>query len=304
MRISSHTAIAALAAIGLNLTPGLAQAEFNRAMTDPAPTQSRVLAAEIASFRDGAESVRPLSDEINARVDEVRVSSGALVANTSAHEDRLSAARSEGVIIAMTHPGEMVEAQLNGMLVAYEVIDARVRLDPGAAPDPVPAKTLPSPAILNVLIDDRLGLPRGEAGLAGYERMMAAWADLGPSPAPAPIRTPEQEVRLLSALEQSPEMKRFFSEDLLQMSARERADRLRDLVEENPELERFVHGAVLEGSDLTRERTADTGPGLSVERVARFSDLIEENPRARQFFHETILAKVDAYRAETTDLSP
>jgi hypothetical protein len=87
------------------------------------------------------------------------------------------------------------------------------------------------------------------------------------------------------------------------MSARERADRLRDLVEKNPELERFVHGSVLEGSDLTRERTSKTGHGLNVERVARFSDLIEENLRARRFFHETILAKVDAYRAEMTDPS-
>jgi len=300
----STSVIAALAAIGLNLTPGLAQADFDRAMTAPAPTQSRILAAEIASFRDGVETLRPLSDQINDRVNEVHVSSGAWIANMSAHEDRLSAARSEGVIIAMTDPGDMVEARLNGMLVAYEVIDARARLDPGAAPEPVPAKTVPSPGTLNVLIDDRLGLPRGEAGLAGYERMMAAWADLGPSPALAPIRTPEQEVRLLRALEEAPEMRRFFSEDLLQMSAEKRAERIRALVQENPGLERFVHSSILEGADLTRERTAKTAAQLSPERVERFSALIEENPHARRFFHEAVLERVDAYQAQASDLSP
>ena len=292
--------IAALAAIGLNLTPGLAQADFDRAMTDPASTQSRILAAEIASFRDGAESVRPLSDAMNARVDEVHVSSGAWIANMSAHEDRLNAARSEGVIIAMTDPGEMVEARLNGMIVAYEVIDARTRLDPGTPPEPVAAKTLPSPATLDILIDDKLGLPKGEAGLAGYERMMAAWADLGPSPALAPIRTPEQEVRLLQALEEAPEMKRFFSEDLIEMSAEKRADRIRHLVEENPGLERFVHGSILEGSDLTRERTEKTAAQLSPEQVERFSALIEEHPRARRFFHEAVLERVDTYQAQAS----
>ncbi len=301
MRIRTSSAIAALAAIGLNLTPGLAQAEFNLAMTEPAPTHSRVLAAEIASFRDGAESVRPLHDALNARIDEIQVSSGAWIANMSAHEDRISAARSEGVIIAMTDPGEMVQARLNGMIVAYEVIDARTRLDPGAAPEPVLAKTLPSSATLEILIDNKLGLPGGEAALAGYERMMAAWADLGPSPAIAPIRTPEQEARLLQLLNETPGAERFFSTDLIQMSAEARADRIRDLVRGNPGLERFVHGSILEGSDLTRTRTEKIAARLSPEQVERFSALIEEHPRARRFLHVSVLGRVDAYRAQMSE---
>lgn len=297
----STSVIAALAAIGLNLTPGLAQADFDRAMTGPAPTQSRVLAAEIASFRDGASSVRPLSEEISARVEEAHVSSGAWLANMSAHEGRLSAARSEGVIIAMTDPGELVEARLNGMLVAYEVIDARTRLDPDAAPEPVPARSVPSPDTLGILIDDRLGLPQGEAALAGYERMMAAWADLGPSPNLAPIRTPEQELRALEVIREVPGMRRFLPSDLVNRSAEERADRVREIVLENPGLKRFVHTAILEGSDLARERTAETVSQLSPEQLEKLSAALDENPRARQFFSEPLLKRIDVYQNQASD---
>jgi hypothetical protein len=125
-----HSLIAALAAIGLNLIPGIAQADFDRTMTEPATTQSRVLAAEITAFRDGAESIRPLSEEINLRVDEIQVSSGAWKADLSAHEDRLSAARSEGKIVSMTEPGHLVEARLDGMIIAYELIDIQGRFNP------------------------------------------------------------------------------------------------------------------------------------------------------------------------------
>lgn len=294
--------IAALAAIGLNLTPGLAQAEFDRVMTAPAPTQGRILAAEIASFRDGAESMRPLSDAINARVDEVHVSSGAWMADMSAHEARLDAARSEGVIISMTDPADMVEARLNGMLIAYEVIDARIRLDATAAPEPVSAKTLPSPATLGILIDERLGLPQGEAALSGYERMMAAWTDLGPTPALAPIRSAEQEARALEILREAPGMHRFLPTDLVALNAQERADRIRTLVSENPGLERFVHGAILEGSDLARTRTENAISMLGPDRIARLSATIEEHPRARRFLPNAILAEIDA--AKNQEPSP
>lgn len=293
----STSVIAALAAIGLNLTPGLAQADFDRAMIEPAPTQSRVLAAEIASFRDGASSVRPLSEEISTRVDEAHISSGAWLANMSAHEGRLSAARSEGVIIAMTDPGELVEARLNGMLVAYEVIDARIRLEPGAAPEPVLAKTVPSSATLNILIDDRLGLPQGEAGLAGYERMMGSWAEIGPTPAPAPVLTPEQEIQVLEMLKEVPGMSRSLPADLVSLSSQERADRIRDLVRENPALERFVHNAILEGSDLAQERTAETAIRLEPDRLERLGALVEEHPRARRFLPDAILKEIDAGQA-------
>lgn len=296
--------LAALAAIGLNLTPGLAHAEFDRAMTDPAPTQSRILAAEIASFRDGADSVRPLSEEVNARVDEAYVSSGAWIANMSAHEGRLSAARSEGVVLAMTEPKEMVEARLDGMLVAYDVIDVQVRFSPKREPRMITARSLPSPDVLEMLVDERMGLPSGEAALAGYERMMASWVDLGPSPSLAPIRTPEQEVRLLQLLEESPGKEKFFSEDLLQMSSEKRAERIRELVQKNPGLERFVHSSILEGSDLTRERTAKTAEQLSPDEIKRLSALIEERPRARKFFHETVLEQVDAHNAKVSDPEP
>lgn len=292
----STSIIAAIAAIGLNLTPGLARADFDAAMTAPAPVTSRVLAAEISAFRDGVESVHPLSEEVSARVDEALVSSGAWLADLSPYEGRLSAARSEGVILSMTEPAPLVEARLNGMLIAYEVIDARARLDPAAAPDPVPAKGLPSPETLEILIDQRLGLPQGEAALAGYERMMGAWAEIGPTPAPAPIRTPEQEARALQLLEDAPGMARFLPQDLVRMAAEERADRIRELVSENPGLERFVHDSILAGSDLTRERTAELSNGLTPDRLERMSDLVEEHPRARRFVPDSTLAEIDAAR--------
>jgi hypothetical protein len=227
-------------------------------------------------------------------VDEALVSSGAWLADLSPYEGRLSAARSEGVILSMTEPAPLVEARLNGMLVAYEVIDARVRLDPAAAPDPVPARSLPSPETLGILIDERLGLPRGEAALAGYERMMGAWAEVGPSPAPAPIRTPEQERRALEVLREAPGMARFLPQDLVQMAAEERADRIRELVSENPGLERFVHGAILDGSDLARERTAGLVSGLSPDRLGRLAETVEAHPRARRFLSADLLREIDA----------
>lgn len=290
----SPSMIAALAAIGLNLTPGLARAEFSAAMTAPAPAASRVLAAELNAFRDGVESVRPLPEGLGARVDEARVSSGAWLADLRAHEGRLSAARSEGVILSMTEPAQLVEARLNGMLIAYEVIDARVRLDPAAAPEPVPAKSIPSPETLGILIDERLGLPRGEAALAGYERMMGAWAEIGPAPAPAPIRTPEQERRALEVFREVPEMARFLPADLVRMVAEERADRIRELVSENPGLERFVHESILNGSDLTRERTGELVSGLSPDRLDRIATIVEAHPRARRFLSEDLLREIDA----------
>lgn len=304
MQIRPLTAIAALAAIGLNLTPGLAQADFDRAMTDRAPTESRILAAEIASFRDGVESVRPLPEALSGRVDEAYVSSGAVFADLSAHEYRMSAARSEGVILAMTDPTEMVEARLTGMLVAYEVIDARVRLDPEAPPEPVSARSVPSPQTLELLIDDRVGLPHGEAGLAGYERMMTAWAGLGTDPALAPIRTPAQELRFLQMIEEHPDRKGFLPTDLIALSAEERADRVRDLVRESPDLKEVAHGAVLDGSDLTQERTSRLVSWPSPERVAELSEVIAEDPRRRRFFHETVLEKIDAYQHVSPDPSP
>jgi len=297
----STSVIAALAAIGLNLTPGLAQADFDRAMTTPAPTQSRVLAAEIASFRDGASSVRPLSEEISARVDEVHVSSGAWMANMSAHEGRLGAARSEGVILAMTEPTEMVEARLDGMLIAYDVIDVQVRFSPKREPRMITARSLPSPDVLGMLVDERMGLPSGEAALAGYERMMAAWTDLGPSPALAPIRTPEQELRALEVIREVPGMRQFLSSDLVSLSAEERADRVREIVLENPGLERFVHKAILEGSDLARERTAETAAKLSPEQLQQLSTALEEQPRARRFFSEALLKEIDVYQGQAPD---
>jgi hypothetical protein len=293
----STSVIAALAAIGLNLTPGLAQADYERAMTGPAPTQSRVLAAEIASFRDGASSVRPLSEEISARVDEAHVSSGAWMANMSAHEGRLSAARSEGVILAMTEPNEMVEARLDGMLIAYDIIDVQVRFNPQREPRMITARSLPDPDVLGMLVDEQMGLPSGEAALAGYERMMAAWTDLGPSPALAPIRSPKNELRALQVMEEFPAMEGFLPADLVSLNAEERADRIRELVGENPGLERFVHSAVLEGSDLARARTAETVVRLSPDQLEELGAALEENPRARRFFPDSVLKEVDATRA-------
>jgi hypothetical protein len=165
----------------------------------------------------------------------------------------------------------------------------------------ITARSLPNPDVLGMLVDERMGLPSGEAALAGYERMMASWVDLGPTPALAPIRTPEHEVRLLQLIEKNPGKEKFFSEDLLQMSAEKRAERIRELVQENPGLERFVHSSILEGSDLTRERTAKTAAQLSPEQIERFSDLIEKRPQARRFFHETVLERVDAHRAQSSD---
>jgi hypothetical protein len=298
--------IAAIAAIGLNLSPGLARAEFDAAMTAPGPASSRVLAAEITAFRDGASSVRPLPDEINARVDEAYLSSGAWRADLSAHSGRIGAARSEGVILSMTEPAELVSARLNGMLVAYEVIDARVRLNPGANPEPVPARSLPSPDTLRILVDERLGLPAGEAALAGYERMMGSWSDLGPSPAPAPIRTPEQEAHIRDLIRDVPEMSRFAPSDLLIKTSEERAERVRAVVAENPGLERFVHSSILTGSDLTRERVSGTLRDLDPERLERLIALVEENPRARRFITPSHLEQIETAVNDrsTTPLSP
>lgn len=293
----STSVIAALAAIGLNLTPGLARADYERAMTGPAPTQSRVLAAEIASFRDGASSVRPLSEEISARVDEAHVSSGAWMANMSAHEGRLSAARSEGVILAMTEPNEMVEARLDGMLVAYDIIDVQVRLSPQREPRMITARSLPGPDVLGMLVDERMGLPSGEAAFAGYERMMTAWTDLGPNPALAPIRSAKNELRALQVLEELPEMGRALPADLVRLTAEERADRIRELVSENPGLEGLVHHAILEGGDLARARTAETVVRLSPGQLEELGAALEENPRARRFFPDSVLKEIDAGQA-------
>jgi hypothetical protein len=245
---STTSLIAALAAIGFNLTPGLAQADFNRAMSGPPPVESRILAAEIGAFRNGAQSFRAIPAQINERVDEIQVRSGARGADLSAHMGRIDMARSEGVIMAMSDPAEIVAARLDGMLVAYELIDAQVRIRPGEPPEPIRAGSLPNATVLRMLVDERMGMPSGEASLAGYERMMTSWSDLGtsPAPAPAPIRDPESEARILEILEKNPELERLVSPDLIRSPPEERAERIRTLVFENPGMKRFVHNSILE----------------------------------------------------------
>lgn len=266
---STPSLIAALAAIGLNLTPGLARADFDRVMSGPPPVESRVLAAEIGAFRDGAQSFRALPTQINDRVDQVQHRSGALVADLSAHVGRIEASRSEGVIMAMSDPTEMVVARLDGMLIAYELIDAQVRLSPGAAPEPIRAGSLPNPTVLRMLVDERMGMPSGEASLAGYERMMTSWSDLGASPSPAPIRDPETEARVMEILEKHPEMGRFVSADLIRSPSEERAERIRMLVSENPGMERFVHSSILKGGELSQDPTGSPEVQMTEERRAQ-----------------------------------
>jgi hypothetical protein len=202
-------------------------------------------------------------------VDRVQVRSGALLADLSAHEGKIDAARSEGVIMAMSDPSDLVVARLDGMLVAYELIDAQARLGTCTAPAMIPAGTLPNPTVLRMLVDERMGLPAGEASLAGYERMMAAWSDLGVSPAPAPIRDPDAEDRVREILQTHPELERFVSPDLIRSSPEERAERVRDLVAENPGLERFVP------QDLIRSSPE--------ERTERVRELVAENPGLERF---------------------
>jgi len=266
---STASLIAALAVIGLNLTPGMARADFDRAMSGPPPVESRILAVEIGAFRDGAQSFRALPAQINERVDEIQVRSGAGVADLSAHMGRIDMARSEGVIMAMSDPAEMVVARLDGMLVAYELIDAQVRIRPGETPEPIRAGSLPNPTVLRMLVDERMGMPSGEASLAGYERMMASWSDLGTSPTPAPIRDPESEARIREILEKHPELEEFVSPDLIRSPSEERAERIRTLVSENPGMERFVHSSILKEGDLSPDPTGSDEVQMTEDRRAQ-----------------------------------
>jgi hypothetical protein len=200
------------------------------------------------------------------------------------------------------HPLRVLPSSKPGAIhIAYELIDIQGRFNPGREPAPIAARSLPGPNVLKMLVDERMGLPSGEASLAGYERMMSAWSDLGSNPALAPIRTPEQEARALEILEEAPEMARFLPADFISLSAQERADRIRTLVSENPGLEKFVHGSILEGSDLTLERSAKAVAGLSPDQITRLSTMVDEHPRARRFLPEETLAEIDASQRNGAD---